>query len=109
MSTPLQIFPLRLGADPSITVQLYDRDTTLPVDLTGAASWSASVVTPSGSTVAMDTAVVTDAVNGKVKVGYGAGAMAVAGVYYLSLQCVDTTGKTQIYPYEQGQLRIKVA
>ncbi len=107
MSTVL--IPIIQGSNPPIELQLYDRDTDEPLVLSGATMTSATAKAEGVSLVTLDTPTVTDAPNGKIRITYGTGAFATPGTYTLQIKLTDAAGKVQIYPSEEGQVRVKVS
>lgn len=104
------VFPQRVGATPSILVELYDATTDLPVNLTGFTSLSASAAQVDGEgMVEFPTAVIDSAVDGRVKLaGYAANAFT-AGVWDLTIRAVNPASEPVAYPQEAGLLQIEVA
>ena len=105
----IRVLPLKLGSNPSILVQFYDPDTDLPINLAGATSVTASADPESGGSPIALTASVTDAANGKVRLDYSTAAFTTAGLYRLEVAFTSADGKKQIYPPEDGQLKLKLS
>ena len=102
-----RVHHLKLGANPTIVVRFFDPATDAAISLVGASSVTATAKPESGSNVTL-TATVSDAANGEVSLNYTTSAFTAAGTYRLEIKFTDAAGKTQIYPPEDGQLRIKV-
>ena len=103
----IRVHHLKLGANPTIKVEFYDPDTDAAINLTGATSVTATAKPETGSIVTL-TATVTDAAAGEVSLNYTTSAFTAAGTYKLEIKFTDSAGKTQVYPPEDGQLRLKV-
>ncbi len=104
----MKIQAIRLGSNPSLTVQLYDGDTESPLALSGPTGFGASAKMADGTKVTFSSAVVVDAANGKVKLDYASNAFTKAGTYDVDVTATDGSGKSVIYPYERGTLKLRV-
>lgn len=104
------VFPLRVGATPSILVELYDSATDLPINLTGLINLSAKAVEIDGDgEVAFPVVVIDSAANGRVKLsGYAADEFK-PGLWDLTIRAVNPAGEHVAYPQEAGLLQIEVA
>lgn len=103
------VFPQRVGATPSILIELYDAATDLPVNLTGFTSLSASAAQVDGEgTVDFPVVVIDSATDGRVKLsGYAANAFT-PGVWDVTIRAHNPAGEPVAYPQEAGLLQIEV-
>lgn len=105
----IRVAHVKIGSNPSLIVQFVDPDTDAAINLSGATSITASAAPESGGSSVSLTATVIDAAAGKIKFDYTTSAFAAAGMYRLEVKFTDSSGKVQIYPPEDGQLKIRVS
>ncbi len=104
-----KVHPLIAGSNAPLEVQFFDANTDAELSLVGCSNFSAIARnTDTGALAGMESALVTDAALGKVRIEWAAGAFSEAGTWSLQISCTDATGHTVILPSEAGQLLIKV-
>lgn len=105
----IKIFPVIQGANPPIAVSFTDAATDASVSLVGCTGFSATAKhTVSGTVIPFTAAVLTDAINGKVRLDYLPGSFTELGFYNVQIKCTDAAGNSLILPSEEGQLKVRV-
>lgn len=103
-----KVHPIIAGSNAPLELTFLDAATDLAIALTGCTGFSAIAKnTETGTPVSMESVIVTNAAQGKIKVEWAANAFT-AGLFSLQVTCTDATGHTVVLPSEAGQMLIRV-
>lgn len=101
--------PIIKGSNQPLAVTLADAKTDAAISLVGCTGLSAIARhTVSGSVAAFNAVVMTDAVNGKLRLDYGTATFAETGLWDVQINGTDAAGNALTMPSEEGQLKIRV-
>lgn len=105
----ITIHPVIKGSNQPIAITFSDARADTAISLVGCTSLAAIARHTTSGTVAIFNAVVlTDAVNGKLRLDYGTGTFAETGLWDVQINGLDASGNALTMPSEAGQLKIRV-
>lgn len=105
----ITIHPIIKGSNQPLAVTFSDAKADTAISLVGCTGLTAIAKhTVSGTVVAFNAVVVTDAANGKLRLDYGTETFTETGLWDVQINGLDAAGNALTMPSEEGQLKIRV-